>query len=91
MLEGGKTPVLSAKELQDIGFSIATFPLSTLYAAAWGVRKVLEELAAKGTTMGWVNHMTTFSDFNEVVGLPEIRAKETYYYKDILGIIGAKK
>jgi 2,3-dimethylmalate lyase len=91
MLEGGKTPLLNAKELQDIGFSIATFPLSTLYAAAWGVRKVLEELAAKGTTMGWVKHMTTFSDFNEVVGLPEIRAKETHYYKDILGIIGAKK
>src|SRR5512139_2952098 len=80
MVEGGKTPILTAKELQDIGYSIATFPLSTLYAAAWGVRKVLEELAAKGTTIGWMDKMTVFSDFNEVVGLAEIRAKEVYYY-----------
>ena len=83
MVEGGKTPILSAKELQDLGYSIATYPLSSLYAAAWGVRMVIQELSNKGTTSGYMDRMVTFSDFNKLVGLEEIRAKEVYYYKNL--------
>jgi len=83
MVEGGKTPILTAKELQDIGYSIATFPLSTLYAAAWGVRAVMEELFARGTTTGYRDKMITFSDFNQLVGLEDIRAAESRYYKEL--------
>jgi 2-methylisocitrate lyase-like PEP mutase family enzyme len=83
MVEGGKTPILTAKELQDIGYSIVTFPLSTLYAAAWGVRMVMEELATRGTTAGTMDKMITFSDFNQLVGLEDIRATERRYYKEL--------
>ena len=83
MVEGGKTPILTAKELQDIGYSIVTFPLSTLYAAAWGVRMVMEELATRGTTAGYMDKMITFSDFNQLVGLEDIRATERRYYKEL--------
>ncbi|NWG01719.1 MAG: oxaloacetate decarboxylase [Syntrophaceae bacterium] len=83
MVEGGKTPILTAKELQEIGYSIVTFPLSTLYAAAWGVRRVMEELAKKGTTTGIMDKMITFSDFNQLVGLEEVRAIERHYYKEL--------
>jgi len=82
MVEGGKTPILTAKELQEIGYSIATFPLSTLYAAAWGVRTVMEELATRHTTAGFMDKMITFSYFNKLVGLKDIRTAESRYYKD---------
>ena len=84
MIEGGKTPILTPKELQEIGYSIVTFPLSTLYAAAWGVRMVMTELATKGTTTGTMDKMITFSDFNQLVGLEDIRATERRYYKELL-------
>jgi 2-methylisocitrate lyase-like PEP mutase family enzyme len=34
MVEGGRTPVLSPQELQDIGYRLAIFPVSSLLAAA---------------------------------------------------------
>jgi carboxyvinyl-carboxyphosphonate phosphorylmutase len=83
MVEGGKTPILTANELQDIGYSIATFPLSTLYAAAYGVRSVMEALSRTGTTVGYMEKMITFTDFNNLVGLDKVRETEAYYYKDI--------
>jgi methylisocitrate lyase len=63
MVEGGKTPILTAKELQDIGYSIVTFPLSTLYAAAWGVSAVMRELFTKAAPPPVTWKMVTFSEF----------------------------
>jgi methylisocitrate lyase len=83
MVEGGKTPILIAKELQDIGYSVVTFPLSTLYAAAWGVRMAMKVLSTNGTTSGYMDKMITFSDFNNLVGLEKVRETEAYYYKDL--------
>jgi carboxyvinyl-carboxyphosphonate phosphorylmutase len=91
MVEGGKTPILSVQELQDLGFSVATYPLSTLYAAAWGVKMVMQELSTRGTTSGCTERMITFSDFNELVGLEKVRAKEAYYYKDLYDKLTMKK
>ncbi len=91
MVEGGKTPILTAKELQDIGYSIATFPLSTLYAAAWGVREAMRELYTKGTTSGYMAKMVTFNEFNALVGLEKVRETESYYYKDIFEKLAMEK
>lgn len=83
MVEGGKTPLLTAKELQDIGYAIATFPLSTVYAAAYGVRVAIKELVETGTTRGYMDRMVTFTEFNKLVGLDDVRANETRYYKEL--------
>ncbi|MFH1123313.1 MAG: oxaloacetate decarboxylase [Pseudomonadota bacterium] len=83
-LEGGKTPLLTAKELEAIGFNVVVFPISALYAASWAVRRVMEELISKGTTKDLVGQMIPFSEFNQLIGLNEIREKEASYYKDLL-------
>jgi 2,3-dimethylmalate lyase len=83
MVEGGKTPILTAKKLQDIGYSIVAFPLSTLYAAAYGVRLAMDALYKTGTTAGYMDKMITFSHFNHLVGLEKVRARETYYCREL--------
>jgi 2,3-dimethylmalate lyase len=83
MVEGGKTPIQTVKELQDIGYSIAAFPLSTLYAAAYGVRSAMDALFKTGTTVGCMDQMITFADFNNLVGLEKVRATETHYYREL--------
>jgi methylisocitrate lyase len=90
MVEGGKTPILTARELQDIGYSIATFPLSTLYAAAYGVRLVMEALFKTGTTARSMDKMITFTEFNHLVGLEKVRETEAHYYKDLLASLACK-
>jgi carboxyvinyl-carboxyphosphonate phosphorylmutase len=84
MVEGGRTPIMSAKELEEIGYAVATFPLSALYAMAWAVRWVMDELSKSGTTKGCFERMTLFGEFNQLVGLQGIRDVEAYYYRDLL-------
>jgi 2-methylisocitrate lyase-like PEP mutase family enzyme len=44
MVEGGRTPVLSPRELQDIGYRLAIFPVSSLLAAAQAMRDTYTRL-----------------------------------------------
>jgi methylisocitrate lyase len=79
-IEGGKTPILTVKELEEIGYSVVVYPISALYAAAWAVKKVMEELMTKGTTAGFMDRMIHFHDFNELMDLTNLRKKETSFY-----------
>ena len=90
MVEGGKTPILSAKELQAIGYSVVAFPLSTLYAAAWALREVMTKLAREGSTKTCLPQMVAFENFNHLMGLDAIRKAETDYYKDLFDSLQKK-
>ena len=82
--EGGKTPLIHVKELESMGYNVVVFPGSALYAAAWAVRQVMEELVSEGTTAGYMDKMLTFNEFNQMIGLGEYLEKEKYYYSDLL-------
>jgi methylisocitrate lyase len=69
MIEGGVTPNLTAKELQKIGYRIGVFPLSGLFASAYAMKEVFEELRKYGSTTGRRNIMVTFEEFNKLVNL----------------------
>lgn len=90
MVEGGKTPLLTARELEEIGYSVVSFPLSTLYAAAYGARLAMETLFKTGTTSGNLDRMVLFNEFNDFVGLEKIRDTEKLYYNGILTAAACK-
>lgn len=69
MVEGGKTPFLTVPELQDMGYAIAIFPISTLLAATHAVQNVVRALTEQGTTRDMEQDMAQFSYFNELIGL----------------------
>jgi len=81
--EGGRTPMFTPKEFEEMGYNVVVYPGSALYAAAWAVRSVMEELMTTGTTKGFMDRMITFSDFNQLIGLDDIREKESHYYKEL--------
>lgn len=68
MIEGGKTPQLSASELQQIGFKIVFFPVSTLLATTQVITACLHQLKARGTTANFKD-LVTFKDFQELMGV----------------------
>jgi methylisocitrate lyase len=84
MIEGGKTPLLPPAELQALGYAVVVYPLAALYAAAWAVRRVMEELRTAGTTRGCLDRMISFAEFNRLVELEKIRSAEAIYYSDLL-------
>jgi 2,3-dimethylmalate lyase len=77
MVPGGKSPMLPAKELEEIGFACVAHPTGLTYAIAKTAKAVLEHLYECGTTAGLEDRMIEFAEFNELVGLPEIRALES--------------
>lgn len=78
-VEGGKSPILSAKMLEEIGYSVVAFPTSAVYTIAAALTTVMEELFTKGTTQGVLDRMMLFDDFNSLVGLAKMREREKLY------------
>lgn len=73
MVEDGKTPYLSARVLEEIGYKIAIFPVAALLA----VTRRLEEVYAtllRGEGLPAGEPRVTFQRYNEIVGLPELLA-----------------
>lgn len=79
MIEEGITPNLPAKELLEMGYRIAVFPLSGLYAATFAIKEVFIELKKNGMTKRRRKMMVTFKDFNKFVDLQRYMALEKRY------------
>jgi methylisocitrate lyase len=75
MIEGGKTPLLPASELQEIGFKIVVFPLAALFSAAQAIKEAFSYLKTHGTTLGFDTGLD-FNSFEEVVDTPFYRSLE---------------
>ncbi|MBE9129108.1 isocitrate lyase/PEP mutase family protein [Coleofasciculus sp. LEGE 07081] len=78
IVEGGKTPQLSASELQQIGFKIVFFPLSGLLAATHILTACWRYLKEQGTTSGFEN-VVSFQDFQQLIGAPHYRQIEQQF------------
>ncbi|MGQ0793333.1 MAG: isocitrate lyase/PEP mutase family protein [Deltaproteobacteria bacterium] len=75
MVEGGKTPVLTAAELEGLGYKIAVFPLSGLFSATLAMEECLGHLRERGTTAGF-GRMRSFGEFEEIIQTPRHRELE---------------
>lgn len=83
MIPGGKTPMLTAAELEEMGFAMVAHATACTYAIAKTVRDLLGHLLTEGTVAGMEDSFIEFEEFNQLVGLPEIREMERHYYRDI--------
>lgn len=79
MVEHGRTPFLSAAELREIGFDLGIFPVSSTYVIAKAVTELMRNLKRDGTTKAVVDRMIPFAEFNDLIGLPEVRDMEKRY------------
>jgi 2-methylisocitrate lyase-like PEP mutase family enzyme len=79
MVEGGKTPVLSAAELEALGFRIVIFPGGTARAVGHALDSYYRELKAAGTTSGMKDRMLDFAGINAVLGTDGYLARGKKY------------
>jgi len=82
MVEGGKTPVLPAAELEALGFSIAIFPGGLARALAFAAREYFAALKRDGTTAAYRNRMLDFAGLNAIIGTPEMLERGKRYESD---------
>ena len=72
MVEGGKTPLRSAGELERMGYKLVIFPNSLVRLFARQGAKLLAALRTDGTTSASRAEMLGFDELNELLGTAEI-------------------
>ena len=68
MVEGGKTPMLPAAELETMGFSVVIFPGGLVRAIARTAEQYFDSLNEMGSTRNYQNKMFDFKELNELLG-----------------------
>lgn len=76
MVEKGKTPLLRTDELEKLGYSIAIYPVSALYAATKSIIDFCSKLKEDKTSATSLDNMVDFPTFNSMIHLHEIREQE---------------
>jgi len=79
MVEGGLTPLLSAKELEDLGFKIMLCANTALRGAIKGARAALEELYRERSQKNLGDLICTWEERQQLVKLHEIQNWERKY------------
>ena len=82
MVEGGKTPALTAAELERLGYRLVIFPNSLVRLYARQGAALLERLRANGTTEGSRGEMLSFDELNELLGTAGVLASGRRYAKE---------
>ncbi|WP_349360900.1 isocitrate lyase/phosphoenolpyruvate mutase family protein [Stappia sp.] len=72
MVEGGKTPIVGARGLQDLGFSFVIFPGGVVRAIAKTAQDYYANLIATGSNEAFRPRMFDFAGLNGVIGTPEM-------------------
>jgi 2,3-dimethylmalate lyase len=75
MVEGGRTPFLSAPELENLGYKVALFPGTGFLTAAQALRDGYTYLLRNGTSTGGPVQ-TPFSEMNALMGFPAVHQFE---------------
>ncbi len=76
VVDGNETAALTTAQIQDMGFDVAFYALSTLFSAAKAVADTLAALRRDGTTIGRADQMMTYAEFSQVVDLGRYQAFE---------------
>ena len=79
MVEGGKTPLSSAADLQALGYSMVIFPGAFVRALAWMGQEFFKSLRDNGTTRPFADRMHDFNSLNDVLGTPGFIARGHSY------------
>lgn len=82
MIEGGKTPLIPAKELEEMGYSIVFWACTSLYVVAKSLYDAFSTLQKEGTTVSIADQMIDFPRFNQFIGLDTYKQLERVYKVD---------
>ena len=80
MVKGGKTPLLSAAELQALGYKLAIFASDVQRAAIYGMREVLKVLQRDGTPAAFAQTID-FPEREAIIGIADMQRLEERFLR----------
>jgi 2-methylisocitrate lyase-like PEP mutase family enzyme len=79
MFHGGKTPLLPASRLQELGYHVVIIPSDTQRAAIRAMQRVLAAIARDGSAAALIDDMATFKEREAVVDTAGYLARDRHY------------
>ncbi len=67
MTEFGKSPLLSAKELEKLGYRIVIFPLTAFRGALKKIDEIYSDLSKKGTQREFISNMMSRKEYYDLI------------------------
>lgn len=86
-IEGGKSPLLPASLLDEIGYAAVAFPVSASFLAAQIWLRFYADILKSGDSSALVREMLPFASFNELLGLNEKRDIERKAHSFAMGLL----
>ena len=81
MTEFGKSPLLTVKELDSMGYRMVIFPLTAFRASLRAMDSAYSELKRAGTQKSFVENLMTREDFYKLIGYYEYEKEDSHIYK----------
>lgn len=69
MLVGGTTPILSADELERLGFKIVVSPVESLAITGAAVKQLAQTMLSQGRVDGLSDQMWSFEELKQTLGV----------------------
>ena len=79
MLAFGKTPILSAAELEEMGFKMMVAPIDSVLLTAKVMREMAEAFKRDGHTLALTDKMVGFDEIKDILGLSDYLSLEDTY------------
>lgn len=82
MIEGGRSPFLTAAELQALGYDLVAYPCGSLFSAIKAMQDWAGDLLEQGTSAALHERMLNFDQYHHFIGLADIRARQRQFEAD---------
>jgi methylisocitrate lyase len=82
MTEFGKSPLLTVKQLGEMGYRGVLFPVTLLRTAMKAVETALKQLAAEGTQTAFIDAMQTRAELYDLLGYADFDQRDKRYFGD---------
>jgi 2-methylisocitrate lyase-like PEP mutase family enzyme len=79
MFHGGKTPLVPAARLQELGYHVVIIPSDTQRAAIKAMQRVLAAIALDGSAAAMIDHMASFHERETVIDTAAYLARDKRY------------
>jgi len=87
LIDGGATPVLPASEFESMGYAACVMPVTSTHVIAKALKSFYSDLLKNGNLDEAAHHGIGFSEYTDLVGLPEQRTTEQAYLDVARGLV----
>jgi 2-methylisocitrate lyase-like PEP mutase family enzyme len=91
MVEGGRSPLSDAAQLQRIGYSIALFPGALVRTTTFAAQQLLAILRRDGATRAMADRMHDLKSLNDVLGADALLDEVRRYDPGVSGAFGGDR